>query len=85
MKQTEGSRLVGRGLVDPDFPFDVVFGYEVCGLPEGHRALIKNLDHPRNLWSIWRFRNGIMQGEHTGSYTSAEDALEALQGEYPES
>lgn len=76
--------MVGSGPVDPDVPFEVVFGYEVCGLPEGHGALIKNLDHPRDLWSILRFRNGIMQGEHTGSYRSAEDALAALQEEYPE-
>jgi hypothetical protein len=66
----------------PGMPLDVVYTYNVCGLPEGHGAYIQNLGYPDNLWSIWRIRNGIPEPNPTGNYLSAEVALAVLQDEY---
>jgi len=32
--------------------YEVVYAYNVCGLPEGHGAHIQNLDYPRDLSSV---------------------------------
>ena len=65
-------------------PADVIYQYEALGLPESHGALIQNLDYPRTLWSILRIRNGKPEEQPTGSYRSAEAALDALAREYEE-
>lgn len=61
---------------------DVVMQYSVSDLPTGHGAWIQNLDYPRTLWSILRFRDGVAEDNPTGNYSSAEAALSALQAEY---
>jgi hypothetical protein len=75
LEPTDGLRQHGR-------PLDVVYAYNVCGLPDGHAARIQNLDYPRDLWSILRSRNGQYEDNPTGNYLSAEDALAVLQDEY---
>ncbi len=62
--------------------FQVVYGYNVRGLPEGHGAYIQNLDYPRVLGSIQRTRDGKPEGGPTGNYQSAEIALSVLENEY---
>lgn len=61
-------------------PLEVIYTYEVRGLPDGHGAWIQNLDYPRSLWSILRFRNGVPEDNPTGNYRSAEDALAFCKG-----
>jgi hypothetical protein len=71
-----------HGLRQHGQAYDVVYAYNVCEMPDGHGAHIQNLDYPRSLWSIHRFRNGALEGTPTGNYISAEDALTVLQEEY---
>jgi hypothetical protein len=59
-----------------------VYSYEVCGMPEGEGAWIRNLDYPRTLWSILRFKNGVPDNQPYGNYYSADDALSVLQKDY---
>lgn len=59
-----------------------VYSFEVLGLPEGHGAWIHNLDYPRALWSIQRFRDGKQVGTPTGGFYNAGDALDSLRTEY---
>ena len=66
-------------------PRSVICLYEVVGLPEGHGALIQNLDPPRTLWSILRIRHGTPEDRPTGNYRSAEEALDALLRMYDQS
>ena len=65
-----------------DTSFEVVYTYTVRGLPSGHGAWIQNLDYPRNLWSVQRFRRDVPEGQPSGNYLTAEDALSMLQKEY---
>ena len=65
--------------------FDTVLQYKVSGLPNGHDAWIQNLDYPRALWSILRFRDSVPAENPTGGYRTAEDALAVLESEYDKS
>ncbi len=55
-----------------------VFQYRVYGLPDGEHALIAEF-HPRG-WRILRW-NDSWHGNWTGSFSSADEALEALRNE----
>lgn len=55
-----------------------VIAYEVEPLPPGERASIAKHHHT---WQILRTRNGV-QGDWTGGYKTAEDALASLQKEF---
>jgi hypothetical protein len=70
------------GLREHGSPFHVAYAYKVLGLPDGRGAHIRNLDYPRELWSILRFRDDVPEEKPTGNYLSAEDALAVLQEEY---
>jgi hypothetical protein len=58
------------------------FGYTVDSLPPGHKAKIVNPSGPkRNDCQILHTKDGV-QGDWTGSYKSAEEALAVLREEY---
>ena len=56
-----------------------VYQYRVGGLPAGEEAWIAEFPHEG--WRILRSKSGV-QGEWTGHYKSADDALETLQKEF---
>ena len=66
----------------PAFGVGPVFVYRVGGMPQEEQAKIANYGAPhRNDWRILRTK-AETQGEWTGHYESAEEALAALQQEY---
>jgi len=57
-----------------------IIGYRVGGMPNGTTARIANFGAPnRNDWRIMRINSDNTQGDWTGHYASAEEALAALQ------
>jgi hypothetical protein len=64
----------------PVFAGGQVIGYRVGGMPDGKTARIANFGAPnRNDWRTMRISGDNTQGQWTGHYESAEDALAALQ------
>jgi hypothetical protein len=59
---------------------DHTYQYEVDGLPLGERASIAE-DGVSHRWQILRTKDGV-QGNWTGDYETAVDALAALQEEF---
>src|SRR3989304_4918262 len=55
------------------------FKYKVGGMPPGEEATIT--ESPNQGWRILRTKNGV-QGDWTGEYESADEALAALQKEF---
>ena len=58
------------------------FYYEVVGLPPGEVAWIAGSDLAEN-WQIVRLTNGI-PGDWEGEYETSDEALKALQKEFPD-
>jgi len=67
----------------PVFASGEVIGYRVGGMPDGKTARIANFGAPvRDKWRIMRINGDNTQGDWTGDYESAEDALAALRQDY---
>lgn len=77
-EETLRLRAISRSGDGPDVcKWEGIVNYEVLGLAPGEQGWIGQTD---NHWQILRANNGV-QGNWTGSYNSAEDALVALQAE----
>jgi len=74
LTKIDGGRI-SRG---PVYGTGPSYRYEVQGLPDGEEADIAEFD---KRWKILKVQNGV-QGKWTGDYSTADEALAALQKEF---